>query len=89
MSDTIETGWASLDPGSKTGTRAAPDQLEVAFARCFAGADGEAVLDHLRSVTLERALGPGSSDADLRHLDGQRCLVLHIQALIDRGRGLS
>ncbi|MDF1750834.1 MAG: hypothetical protein P1V34_18370 [Alphaproteobacteria bacterium] len=69
-----------------------PDQkakIERAFARCFGGAEGELALAHLRSLTLDRAMGPNSTDASFRHLDGQRCLVLHIQALIDRGRGIS
>jgi len=60
--------------------------LDIAFARCFSGRDGEIVLSHLTSVTLKRALGPESSDALLRHLEGQRQLVAYIQGLIERGR---
>lgn len=61
-------------------------QLALAFARCFQGRDGEQALSYLRRTTLERALGPGASDTMLRHLEGQRQLVTHITALIQRGR---
>lgn len=63
-----------------------PSHVEKAFARCFSGAEGERALEYLRGMTLNRALGPNASDAALRSLDGQRCLVLHIESLIDRGR---
>lgn len=48
--------------------------------------EGERVLAHLKAVTLDRALGPDSSDALLRHLEGQRQLVASILAQIERGR---
>ncbi|MBP5858457.1 hypothetical protein KAJ83_15660 [Marivibrio halodurans] len=59
---------------------------EVAFARCFAGADGERALAHLARITVERVLGPEASDAGLRDLEGQRRLHHHILGLIERGR---
>jgi hypothetical protein len=61
-------------------------ELRLSFARCFAGPEGEKVLAHLRALTLDRALGPDASDAMLRHLEGQRQLVTHILAQIERGR---
>lgn len=65
-----------------------PDPAELALiaARCFQGADGRRLLTYLRTITLERALGPDSGDAHLRHLEGQRQLVSHLQVLIERGR---
>ncbi|MCK5777849.1 MAG: hypothetical protein KAH11_03595 [Rhodospirillales bacterium] len=65
-----------------------PDPAELALiaARCFQGADGRRMLAYLRAITLERTLGPGADDAHLRHLEGQRQLVHHIQTLIERGR---
>lgn len=89
MSDPIQTGWGALTPVITGGDPDLKAKTERAFARCFAGVEGELALSHLRGLTLDRALGPNSTDAALRHLDGQRCLVLHIQSLIDRGRGLS
>ncbi len=65
-----------------------PDAAELALiaARCFQSGDGRRVLAYLRSITLERTLGPGAGDAQLRHLEGQRQLVHHIQTLIERGQ---
>ncbi len=63
-----------------------PEALAVSAARCFSGADGERLLDYLRTITTGRALGPAVPDAQLRHLEGQRYLVQHLLALIERGR---
>jgi hypothetical protein len=43
------------------------------------------VLEHLRRVILERRLAPHASDAELRHLEGQRYAVAYIAALVERG----
>ena len=61
-------------------------ELEIAFAKCFAGSQGARALAHLRSLTLDRHLGPGAGDAALRHLEGQRHLVAYILAMVERGR---
>lgn len=65
-----------------------PDSVELAAiaVRCFAGADGRRLLAYLRSITVERTLGPGADAAHLRHLEGQRQLVQHLSTLIERGR---
>lgn len=86
MSDASISGWEGLSLSETGHDPAAMRRTEIAFARCFSGEDGEYALMHLRALTLDRAAGPGASDAALRHMDGQRCLVLHIQSLIDRGR---
>ncbi|MAN81492.1 MAG: hypothetical protein CMM77_13730 [Rhodospirillaceae bacterium] len=62
------------------------DRVARLAARCFRGADGTAVLDYLKTLTLDRALGPDAPDATLRHLEGQRQLVRHLIHLIDQGR---
>ena len=49
--------------------------------------EAETVLGYLRAMTRDRTLGPRASDAALRHLEGQRGLVQHIEAMIARGRG--
>ncbi|MBT3661853.1 MAG: hypothetical protein HOA30_04375 [Rhodospirillaceae bacterium] len=61
-------------------------ELERMAARCFQGTDGENLLAHFRAITLGRALGPGASDAVLRHIEGQRQLVAYLSALVERGR---
>jgi len=73
----------SSDPGTDG---ADADALARAYARCFAAPDGARVLADLEAVTLGRALGPGADEAALRHLEGQRALVLRIRTLAARGR---
>lgn len=68
--------------------RAEMRDVERAFARLFATDDGKTVLSHLSAVTFMRAAGPESTDALLRHQEGQRALLATILRLIDRGRSL-
>ncbi|MBS4045082.1 MAG: hypothetical protein KG075_01980 [Alphaproteobacteria bacterium] len=60
--------------------------LASAFARCFRGNDGERVMAHLRRITIERRPAPDCSEAELRHLEGQRHLAAYIQQLVTRGQ---
>lgn len=78
-------GWAALDYGVALPVHLEPETLK-AFARGFSGPDGDLMLGHLRALTLDRALGPAASAAEIRHLEGQRCLVRQIETLIARGR---
>jgi len=41
----------------------------------FRTPNGKEVLKYLRSITIEAVTGPAASDAELRHLEGQRYLV--------------
>ena len=41
----------------------------------FRTPNGQEVLTYLRSITIEAVTGPAASDAELRHLEGQRYLV--------------
>jgi hypothetical protein len=41
----------------------------------FRTPNGQEVLKYLRSITIEAVTGPAASDAELRHLEGQRYLV--------------
>lgn len=87
-------GWSWFDTPQNSeddvgGGAGLPDpgrELRVAYARCFAGVDGKKVIDHLRSLTLERTLGPDASAQMLRHMEGQRQLVVYILAQSERGR---
>jgi hypothetical protein len=85
MADT-KGGWAWFGE-TAAAVHDGDKELALAFARCFQKPDGVRVLEQLRAMTLEQSLGPGASDAMLRHLEGQRQLVTHIHALIERGRG--
>ncbi len=82
--DWFEAGNSSVADESER--EEANRTLAVAFARCFQGAEGKQALDYLRTITVERILGPNASDAMLRHAEGQRQLVAHITQLVDRGR---
>ena len=76
-----------MDPHNEAaGARIDPDDLAKSAAICFAGPHGRQLLGYLRTITIERTLGPGVDDAHLRHLEGQRQLVQHLSALISRGR---
>lgn len=75
-----------FDDPAGTEPPTAADTLAPAFAACFRGAEGQLVLAHLRGLTRDRVLGPQASEAELRHLEGQRVLVRHIETLVARGR---
>lgn len=80
------TGWAWLED-DRTLNREAEETKELDsglranFSRVFDSEEGQSVISHLKSITLFRSLGPGASDAALRHLEGQRQLVTYILAL--------
>lgn len=85
-----EQGWAWFDPlrdpAMKTAWKETGNSdLPKLVARCFNSPDGRRVLQHLRAITLERSLGPGAADAMLRHLEGQRSLVVYLATLTARG----
>jgi hypothetical protein len=81
-----ESGWAWLEnPASPKGDETLM-LLARQASRLFATPDGEAILEHLKSMTIDRCLGPEAGDNALRHLEGQRHLVLHLLALAARGR---
>lgn len=86
----VDDGWqwfegAATIAAEPDAAGAAEPSLAVAFARCFSTSEGRQVLKHLRSFTLDRAVGPSASDAHLRHLEGQRQLVNHMLMLIAQG----
>ena len=79
-------GWAWFEAGHTD--RGADDEAELCrrFAKCFAGADGDLLLEHLRRLTLDRRCPPSATDAELRHLEGQRFAVAYIVQMVERGR---
>jgi hypothetical protein len=78
-------GWAWLDAPAEPGD-AAPDLCRAAAA-CLGTPDGRLLIRHLRRTFLDRRLPPTASDAELRHLEGQRSAVAHLLQLMERGRG--
>ena len=90
MADDTPAGWAWFATGDAPADAPADSdtkdrELCRAFAHCFAGADGRMVLDHLKRMILERRLPPTASDAELRHLEGQRHAVAYVVAMVERG----
>jgi hypothetical protein len=81
-----ELGWSWFDAASAGTGDGADLELCRACARCFGGADGERVIGHLTRTILERRLLPQASDAELRHLEGQRCAIASLLAMVERGR---
>jgi hypothetical protein len=82
----VSVAQAGLVYAPYEGTKIQTRDIERAFARLFSTADGQAVLSHLQAITFQRALGAGSTDQQLRYLEGQRAMVASILRLIDRGR---
>lgn len=83
--DGAPSGWDWFAAGNAASADGEELELCRAFARCFASAEGRSVLEHLRRVVLERRLAPNASDAELRHLEGQRYAVAYIVAMVERG----
>jgi hypothetical protein len=85
--ESAPAGWAWFAAHDAAPADAGQGERELcrAFGHCFAGADGRMVLDHLKRAILERRLPPNASDAELRHLEGQRHAVAYILAMVERG----
>lgn len=62
------------------------NETEKNYVRCFETYAGRKVIEHLRSITIERFLGTGATDSELRSLEAQRSLVYQIESLIKRGK---
>lgn len=80
--DPPETGWpwTAADDARGSGR----DLAEV-YRSCFQGPAGRLVLDHLRKAFLLRRVAPTASDAELRHVEGQRTAVAWILAMAGNG----
>lgn len=61
-------------------------EIERVFARVFSTEEGKKILAWLQVMTFHRAAGAGSSDEQLRYMEGQRGLVANILRMIDRGK---
>jgi len=47
--------------------------------------DGKDLMAYLRSITIEAVAGPNISDAELRHLEGQRYIVGLLSQRVNQG----
>ncbi len=80
--DREAAGWRALETARP---KAPPHELAEAFANCFSSPAGMLVMDHLCRTFLNRRVPPTACDAVLRHVEGQRSVVAHIQSLIEQG----
>jgi hypothetical protein len=78
------TEIVGLDGVIRDGTE--EKRLNDAFAACFRDLPGQRAIEYLRSVTVFNVTGGKVSDAELRHLEGQRYLYALIEARITHGR---
>jgi hypothetical protein len=76
--EALPTGWAWLDGDPPP---VAGFEVEDAFAACFASPAGRVVAQHLRRIFLDRRVPPSASDAELRHVEGQRAAIAWLLAM--------
>jgi hypothetical protein len=57
-------------------------RISLDIATLFNTETGQSVLRYLRSITIEQVNGAGVSDAELRHMEGQRYIVGLIESRI-------
>ena len=81
-----DTGWSWFEGAAAAAKDRSELELRRAYARCFAGPDGDEVIAHLTRSILDRRLSPNAGDAELRHLEGQRFAIAGIIAMVERGR---
>jgi hypothetical protein len=86
MANDLDAGWSWFEAAAVPGSDGSEADLCRIYARCFAGPDGRDVIAHLTRSILDRRLPPNASDAELRHLEGQRFAIAGIVAMVERGR---
>tara|TARA_R100001510_G_C7644288_1_gene201759 strand:+ start:920 stop:1177 length:258 start_codon:yes stop_codon:yes gene_type:complete len=64
----------------------ADNKISLDTASLFSTPNGKEVLKYLRSITIEAVTGANVSDAELRHLEGQRYLVGLIERRINHAK---
>ena len=79
-------GWGWFDSGIHDEAETEDHELCRSFARCFKNADGDLVIRHLKRVFLDRRLAATATDAELRHVEGQRSAIAHVISMVERGR---
>ena len=61
------------------------EQISQNFSALFESPTGKEVLRYLRSITIEMVSGPNITDAELRHIEGQRYLVGLMERRVQHG----
>ena len=64
----------------------AEKQINEAIGLAFKGKSGEFALKYLRSISIERVMGPNFDPNSLAHLEGQRFIVGVIEQRIKQAQ---
>jgi hypothetical protein len=75
-------GWAWFDLPAESGDMR--DELCRSAVACLGSPHGRVLLRHLQQLFADRRLSPTASDAELRHVEGQRSVVSHLLQLAER-----
>src|SRR4051812_16417491 len=86
LPDNPTAGWAWFDAPESLPAEPSDDLCRSAAACLSHSGHGRMVLHHLRRVFLDRRVPPTASDAEIRHVEGQRSVVAHLLQLVERGR---
>lgn len=86
----MEEGWDSLRQAENTDLakyKTTQDELDLEFVRCFSTEAGMAVMQYLKSVTLDQpAWYPGEDPSHGYAREGQNSIIREIERRIERGR---
>lgn len=74
-----ELGWSWFDP--VRAASADDDVVQKAATACFAGRQGAILMRHLEAMFLDRRMPATATDAELRHLEGQRTAIDYLKRL--------
>lgn len=66
-------------------TKEQDEDINLHVVSALGGPDGKAVLEYLKSITINSVLGPNSTDAELRHMEGMRSIVAILSSRIEAG----
>jgi len=88
----IEEGWDSLrtvEPQTRLTQQDNQDDIDRLYLRVFASEDGQELLTHLRSLTIEQPTWyPGEDASHGFAREGQNSLVREIEKRMQRARQL-
>ena len=66
-------------------SKANDQNISQTVAEVFSSPSGQAVLNYLKSITINMVHGPDVSTESLRHIEGQRFIVGMIEQRISHG----
>lgn len=63
----------------------AEDYIDKLAAAVLGTNAGRELLEYMKSITISRIMGPNATDAELRHMEGQRYLVAVLESRVRVG----